>query len=266
MTPVLTGQQSDRASARVARRRKDRELLVRYHEHGDPAARDRLVERFMPLARQLARRYQRRNEPIDDLVQVASMGLVKAVDRFDLSCGTTFSSYAVPTIVGELKRYFRDSGWALHVPRRMQERAMKLNHAYEELHSRLGRSPSTAELAGKLNLTSEEVLQAMEAASAFESSSLDEPHSNVGDSRELVYGNSLAREDERFELVEHGATIAPSLMRLGHRERSILHMRFAEDLTQSEIADRLGLSQMHVSRLLRRSLDDLRTSMGGLTA
>jgi RNA polymerase sigma-B factor len=263
MTSVLTRQQSGPESARVARRRKDRELLVRYHEHGDPAARETLVERFMPLARRLARRYQRRNEPIDDLVQVASIGLVKAVDRFDLSCGTAFSSYAVPTIVGELKRYFRDSGWALHVPRKMQERAMKLDHAYEELHRRLGRSPSTAELAAKLNLTSEEVLLAMEAASAFDSTSLDEPHSNSPDSREPPAANSLAREDERFEMVEYGATIAPSLMRLGHRERSILHMRFAEDLTQSEIADRLDLSQMHVSRLLRRSLEELRTSLAG---
>ena len=143
---------------------------------------------------------------------------------------------------------------------------MRLDHAYEELHRRLGRSPSTAELAGKLNLTSEEVLLAMEAAAAFESTSLDEQRSDSGDSREPAYANSLATEDERFELVEHGATIAPGIMRLGHRERLILHMRFVEDLTQSEIADRIGLSQMHVSRLLRRSLEDLRTSVGGLTA
>lgn len=261
MTSVLPRHHGDRASERVARRRRDRELLVRYHDHGDAAARETLVERFMPLARRLARRYQRRNEPIDDLVQVASMGLVKAVDRFDMSCGTAFSSYAVPTIVGELKRYFRDSGWALHVPRRMQERALKVDHASEELHRRLGRSPSTAELADALNLTSEEVLLAMEAAAAFESTSLDEPHGNVGDSREPAYANSLATEDERFELVEHGAAIAPNLARLDHRERSILHMRFADDLTQSEIADRLGLSQMHVSRLLRRSLEELRASL-----
>jgi RNA polymerase sigma-B factor len=129
------------------------------------------------------------------------------------------------------------------------------------LHRRLGRSPSTSELADALNLTSEEVLLAMEAGAAFESTSLDEPRSRVGDSREPAYASSLAREDERFELVEHGATIAPSLGRLGHRERSILHMRFAEDLTQSEIADRMGLSQMHVSRLLRRTLEELRTSL-----
>jgi RNA polymerase sigma-B factor len=265
MTTVLTRLEGDRASALLARRKKDRELLARYHEHGDAAAREALVERFMPLARQLARRYQRRNEPIDDLVQVASLGLVKAVDRFDLSCGTAFSSYAVPTIVGELKRYFRDSGWALHVPRRMQERAMRLDHANEELHRRLGRSPSTSELASKLNLTSEEVLLAMEAASAFESTSLDQQHSSMEDSREPAHAGSLAQEDERFELVEYSVTLTPSIMRLGQRERLILHMRFVEDLTQSEIADRIGLSQMHVSRLLRRALDELRRAVGGLS-
>ena len=263
MTSVLTRLEGDRASALLDSKRKDRELLARYHEQGDAAAREALVERFMPLARHLARRYPRRNEPIDDLVQVASLGLVKAVDRFDLSCGTAFSTYAVPTIVGELKRYFSDLGWALHVPRRMQERAMKLDHAYEELHRRLGRSPSTSELASKLNLTSEEVLLAMEAAAAFESTSLDEQHGSLDDSREPAHARSLAQEDERFELVEYGVTLTPSIMGLGQRERLILHMRFVEDLTQSEIADRVGLSQMHVSRLLRRALDELRSAVGG---
>ena len=154
--------------------REDRRLLIRYHEEGDASAREELVERFLPLARQLARRYQRQNEPLDDLMQVASMGLVKAIDRFDPSRGTAFSTYAVPTILGELKRYFRDSGWAVHVPRGMQERVMKLDQASQELHRKLGRSPSASELAEELRLTSEEVLEAMEAASAYDAISLEE--------------------------------------------------------------------------------------------
>ena len=241
-----------------ANTREDRRLLIRYHEEGDMLAREELVERFLPLARQLARRYQRQNEPLDDLMQVASMGLVKAIDRFDPGRGTAFSTYAVPTILGELKRYFRDSGWAVHVPRGMQERVMKLDQASQELHRRLGRSPSASELAGELDLSSEEVLEAMEAASAYDSISLEEQRSESSDSQEPTYADSLGREEERYELVEYGATIAPTMKALSERERLILHLRFVEDLTQSEIADRIGVSQMHVSRLIRRALSRLR--------
>jgi RNA polymerase sigma-B factor len=239
--------------------REDRRLLIRYHEQGDTSAREELVERFLPLARQLARRYQRQNEPLDDLMQVASMGLVKAIDRFDPARGTAFSTYAVPTILGELKRYFRDSGWAVHVPRGMQERVMKLDQASQELHRKLGRSPSAGELASELNLTSEEVLEAMEAASAYDAISLEEQRgSESRDSQEPTYADSLGTEEERYELVEYGATIAPTMKALSERERLILHLRFVEDLTQSEIADRIGVSQMHVSRLIRRALARLR--------
>jgi RNA polymerase sigma-B factor len=239
--------------------REDRRLLIRYHEDGDASAREELVERFLPLARQLARRYQRQNEPLDDLMQVASMGLVKAIDRFDPQRGTAFSTYAVPTILGELKRYFRDSGWAVHVPRGMQERVMKLDQASQELHRKLGRSPSASELAGELKLTSEEVLEAMEAASAYDAISLEEQRgSESRDSQEPTYADSLGTEEERYELVEYGATIAPTMKALSERERLILHLRFVEDLTQSEIADRIGVSQMHVSRLIRRALARLR--------
>ena len=241
-----------------ANTREDRRLLIRYHEEGDMAAREELVERFLPLARQLARRYQRQNEPLDDLMQVASMGLVKAIDRFDPSRGTAFSTYAVPTILGELKRYFRDSGWAVHVPRGMQERVMKLDQASQELHRRLGRSPSASELAAELELTSEEVLEAMEAASAYDAISLEEQRSESSDSQEPTYADSLGTEEDRYELVEYGATIAPTMKALSERERLILHLRFVEDLTQSEIADRIGVSQMHVSRLIRRALARLR--------
>jgi RNA polymerase sigma-B factor len=238
--------------------REDRRLLIRLHEEGDVSAREELVERFLPLARQLARRYQRHNEPLDDLMQVASMGLVKAIDRFDPSRGTAFSTYAVPTILGELKRYFRDSGWAVHVPRGMQERVMKLDQASQELHRKLGRSPSASELAGELRLTSEEVLEAMEASSAYDAISLEEQRGSERDSQEPTYADSLGMEEERYELVEYGATIAPTMKALSERERLILHLRFVEDLTQSEIADRIGVSQMHVSRLIRRALARLR--------
>src|SRR4051794_24678272 len=153
--------------------REDRRLLLRYHEHGDPAAREELVERFLPLARQLARRYQRTNEPLDDLMQVASVGLVKAIDRFDPSRGTAFSTYAVPTILGELKRYFRDSGWAVHVPRGMQERVMKVDQTVSKLTIRLGRAPSVAGIAGEMGLQLEELLAAMDPSQAHHAGSLD---------------------------------------------------------------------------------------------
>ena len=210
--------------------REDRRLLIRLHEEGDVSAREELVERFLPLARQLARRYQRHNEPLDDLMQVASMGLVKAIDRFDPSRGTAFSTYAVPTILGELKRYFRDSGWAVHVPRGMQERVMKLDQASQELHRKLGRSPSASELAGELRLTSEEVLEAMEASSAYDAISLEEQRGSERDSQEPTYADSLGMEEERYKLVEYGATIAPTMKALSERERLILHLRFVESL------------------------------------
>jgi RNA polymerase sigma-B factor len=236
----------------------DRRLLTRYRESGDQQAREELVKRFLPLARQLARRYQRTNEPLDDLMQVASVGLVKAIDRFDPERGTAFSTFAVPTILGELKRYFRDAGWAVHVPRGMQERAMKLDQAVETLHRRLGRTPSTREVAGELGLTEEEVLEAMEAQSAYDAVSLEQHRSDDADAGD-TYADTIASEEERYELVEYSATIAPVLKALSPRDRLILHLRFAEDLTQSEIAERIGVSQMHVSRLIRRALTRLRT-------
>ena len=239
--------------------REDRRLLLRYHEQGDASAREELVERFLPLARQLARRYQRTNEPLDDLMQVASVGLVKAIDRFDPARGTAFSTYAVPTILGELKRYFRDSGWAVHVPRGMQERVMKLDTAAQELHRKLGRSPSPKELGAALELSEEEVLEAMEAASAYDAVSLEQQRSDGENGSSDSFQDKLGTEEERYELVEYGATIAPTLKALSPRERLILHLRFVEDMTQSEIADRIGVSQMHVSRLIRRSLARLRT-------
>jgi RNA polymerase sigma-B factor len=237
--------------------REDRRLLLRYHRSGDARAREELVERFMPLARQLARRYQRGPEPLEDLIQVASVGLVKAIDRFDPDRSTAFSSYAVPTMVGELKRYFRDFGWALHVPRGMQERTVAVQQAVARLSRELGRSPSPAEVAGALDLDEEQVLEALEAALAYDALSLEAPRPGSDDAGESAFTETLGSDDERFELVELGVSIAPALRDLPERERRILHMRFVEDMTQSEIAARVGVSQMHVSRLIRRSLEQL---------
>jgi RNA polymerase sigma-B factor len=243
---------------RAARSHEDRRLLVRYHSEGDPAAREQLVERFLPLARQLARRYQRGGEQLDDLVQVASLGLLKAIDRFDPARETAFSSYAVPTMLGELKRYFRDNGWAVHVPRGMQERVMRVDNAVKDISRKLGRSPSAHEVAEVLDLSTEQVLEAMEAAGAYDAVSLDSYRfGDEGDGE--TYAESIGVEDGRFELVEYGATIAPTLAALPARDRIVLHLRFVEDLTQAEIADRVGVSQMHVSRLIRRALERLRT-------
>ncbi len=249
---------SDAAEDGATRAEEDRRLLVRYHRHGDKAAREALVERLLPLARRMARRYRRSDEPLDDLVQVATLGLIKAIDRFDPGRETAFSSYAVPTMLRELKRYFRDTGWAVHVPRGMQERVMQVDNAVKELSRRKGRSPSAAEVAEVLGLSAEQVLEAMEAAGAYDAVSLDSYRfGDDGDGE--TYAESIGVEDERFELVEYGVTIAPTLAALPARDRIVLHLRFVEDLTQAEIADRVGVSQMHVSRLIRRALERLRT-------
>jgi RNA polymerase sigma-B factor len=228
-----------------SRSEEDRRLLIRYHRHGDQAAREQLVQRLLPLARRMARRYRRSDEPLDDLIQVATLGLIKAIDRFDPSRETAFSSYAVPTMLGELKRYFRDNGWAVHVPRGMQERVMQVDNAMKDLSRKLGRSPSAAEVGEALSLSTEQVLEAMEAASAYDAVSLES----------YRFGD----EGDGFELVEYGATIAPTLQALPARDRIVLHLRFVEDMTQAEIAERVGVSQMHVSRLIRRALERLRT-------
>jgi len=254
MSSVPKGRSDDAA----ARADEDRRLLVRYHRDGDRAAREQLVERMLPLARRLARRYRRSDEPLDDLIQVATLGLIKAIDRFDPSRETAFSSYAVPTMLGELKRYFRDNGWAVHVPRGMQERVMQVDGAVKELSLRLGRSPSADQVAAHTGLSIEQVLEAMEAASAYDAVSLESYRfGDEGDGE--TYAETIGAEDDRFELVEYGATIAPTLQALPPRDRVVLHLRFVEDMTQAEIAERVGVSQMHVSRLIRRALERLRT-------
>jgi RNA polymerase sigma-B factor len=232
-------------------------LFDRWHRSGDRRARDELIERFLPLARKLARRYTPSSEPYEDLVQVASLGLVKAVERFDPGRGFAFTSFAVPTIVGELKRYFRDSSWALHVDRGAQERARKITDAQQQISARTGRAPTVSEIAQYLEISEEEVLDGLQTADAYDAISLDAPMASDDDGASSRL-DALGDDDERLSLVDEQATISAAARHLPRRERQILFLRFGEDLTQTEIAERIGVSQMQVSRLLRKSLVQLR--------
>jgi RNA polymerase sigma-B factor len=246
MTAVLT----------VARRSEERDLLARYHETGDLAARRELVERFLPFARDLALRYSYTDEPVDDLVQVACLGLLKAIDRFDSGRGTRFTSYAAPTILGELKRYFRDRSWALHVPRDLQERALKAIRETENLSKRLGRSPSVREVARAVGCTSEELLEAYEAASTYDTASLDAPAARDSEDGAALI-DVVGRDDDGYEAVADGEALAAAWRELPAQERRVLQLRFVRGLTQREIGEAIGFSQMHVSRLLRRAISRL---------
>jgi RNA polymerase sigma-B factor len=205
----------------------------------------------------LARRYDRSSEPYEDLMQVASLGLLKALDRFDPERGPSFASFAIPTILGEMRRYFRDSGWSLHVPRGDKERALKVRDAQETFANEHGHAPTVNQLAQYLELEPEAVIDALLAIQAYESLSLDAPRPG-GEDDAITYGDTVGDEDSRYELIELDSTIVSVLDRLPAREREILRMRFVEELTQTQIAARVGVSQMQVSRLLRRSLDQLR--------
>jgi RNA polymerase sigma-B factor len=231
-------------------------LFVRWQQDGDQQARDELVQRFLPLARKLARRYSGAREPFDDLLQVASLGLVKAIDRFDLSRGTAFSSFAVPTILGELKRYFRDLGWAVHVPRGAQERAVKVEEAYQQLSARTNRAPTVPELAEYLEFSIEDVLDALETARAHHASSLDAPYDDgEGESGTMV--ESFGDHDPSLQSADERVTIGVAARQLPAREREVLALRFVHDMTQTQIADHIGVSQMQVSRILRRAISHL---------
>jgi RNA polymerase sigma-B factor len=240
------------------RRLEDERLLVRYHREGDVAAREELVLRFVPLARQLAGRYRHAGEPLEDLVQVACVGLLKAIDRFEPQRGHAFTKYAVPTMLGELKRHFRDKGWSVHVPRATQELVLKVSEALGVLPGKLGRSPRPRDIAESIGAPVEEVLEAMEAATAYEATSLDQPRPGAAaDDDGWTWGDSVSTEEAGYELVEISEALRGTLEALPPRERLILSLRFEQDMTQAEIAERVGVSQMHVSRLLRRSLDRL---------
>jgi RNA polymerase sigma-B factor len=233
------------------------ELFVLWQKHHDQRAREELVGRFLPLARNLARRYAGAREPFEDLMQVASLGLVKAVDRFDVARGVAFSSFAVPTILGELKRYFRDLGWSVHVPRGAQEQALKVEEAQQKLTSRAGRPPSVQHLAEYLEISVEDVLDALETANAHHSASLDAPRDD-GEGESGTLADAFGQEDGRFELVDASVTISAAAKQLSARERRVLALRFISDMTQTQIADKIGVSQMQVSRILRRALGRLR--------
>ena len=247
----------DAAAERAARAREDRRLLERLHRDGDQAAREALVQRFLPLARQLARRYQHGGEQLDDLVQVASLGLLKAIDRFDPARETAFSSFAVPTILGELKRHFRDKGWSVRVPRDLQELAVRVDRVSDELGRELGRAPTLAEIAQRTGSSHEQVLEAREAAAAYRAVSLDRSRDEEDES-DGAMGEAVGAEDPGFGLAEDSATVQRLMRVLSDREREVLRLRFAEDLTQSEIGVRVGVSQMHVSRLIRQAVSRLR--------
>ncbi len=234
-----------------------KETFAAYARTGDIVLRDQLVASHMGLAAYLARRFANRGQPLEDLTQVASLGLLKAIDRFDPGLQIEFSTYATTTIVGELKRYLRDKGWAVRAPRRMQELYLNLSQVVDGLGQELGRSPTIAELAAEVEASEEEVLEALEAGQAYRFASLDSPKSDAEGGEPA--GESLGGEDQELARAEQRATLAPLLGQLPRRQRQIVHLRFFEGLTQSEIAHRLGISQMQVSRLLARSVAQLRS-------
>jgi RNA polymerase sigma-B factor len=221
--------------------------------------RGELVELHLPLVEYLARRFRNRGEWLDDLTQVATIGLIKSIDRFDLSRGVEFSTYATPTIVGEIKRHFRDKGWAVRVPRRLQELKLALTKAISDLAQRLGRAPTVAELAAHLQMSEEDVLEGLESANAYSTVSLDAPDSGEDDAPAVA--ESLGMLDDALEGVEYRESLKPLLEQLPPREKRILLLRFFGNMTQSQIATELGISQMHVSRLLARTLAQLREGL-----
>lgn len=232
----------------------DAEVEALFARMPDPQARDEIATRFVPFAEYLARRFLGRGEAIEDLTQVATIGLLNAIDRFDPDRGVQFSTYAAATIVGELKRHFRDKGWSLRVPRRLQELAVRVNRALPELTQTLGRSPTIPELAEHLEVGTDEIAEAMDAVQAYSTASLDAPTGE--DSKAPI--DTLGGDDPSIALLDEWSSIAPAVAELSARDRRVLYLRFFRGMTQSEIADDVGVSQMHVSRILTQTLDKLR--------
>jgi RNA polymerase sigma-B factor len=237
--------------------KQDRALLRRYHEHGDLAAREQLIEQYMSLVRSLARRYSYRGEQLEDLVQIGAIGLIKAIDRFDLDRGVELTTYATPNIIGEIKRHFRDKGWSVRVPRGLQELNVQLSRLIEQLTVQLGRSPTIGELAKAAGVEEEDVLEALESGRAYSSLSLS-AGGGYDEDGDLDPLESIGTEEHQYEVSEDRALLEPGFRVLDDRERMILHLRFFKGLTQSQIAAQVGISQMHVSRLIRRSLEKIR--------
>jgi len=238
----------------------DRILLRRYHEQGDLQAREQLIEQYMSLVRSLARRYSYRGEQLEDLVQIGAIGLIKAIDRFDLDRGVELTTYATPNIIGEIKRHFRDKGWAVRVPRGLQELNVQLSRLVEQLTVQFGRSPTIPELAKAAGVEEEEALEALESGRAYTSLSLS-AGGGGGDDDDLDPLESLGTDEHQYEVSEDRAILAPGFKVLDERERKILQLRFFDGLTQSQIAQQVGISQMHVSRLIRRSLEKIRETI-----
>jgi RNA polymerase sigma-B factor len=241
----------------ASEQKADRELLRRYHGRGDLEARERLIEQYLPLVRSLARRYSYRGEQLEDLVQVGCIGLIKAIDRFDVDRGVELITYATPTIIGEIKRHFRDKGWSVRVPRGLQELNVRLSHLIEDLTIQLERSPTIPELAKAAGVEEEEALEALESGQAYATLSLSAPPTG-DDSSDLDPLESLGEIEHEYEASEDRAVLAPGLKALDDRGRRILHLRFYRGLTQSQIAQQVGISQMHVSRLIRQALEKIR--------
>jgi RNA polymerase sigma-B factor len=224
-----------------------------------PALRNQAIEAWLPMARRLARRYAGHGEILDDLVQVATVGLIKAVDRYDPRLGDGFLAYAIPTVLGEVRRHFRDHGWMIRVPRRLQEMRMAISDANSALTHSLGRAPTIADIAGHLGVGEEEVLEGLEGAQAYRAASLSAP---AGPDGTFELGDTLGAEDHGYELAELMVALPSALARLTERQRRIITLRFYGNQTQTQIAEQIGLSQMHVSRLLTAALTALRTQLG----
>ncbi|WP_370249529.1 RNA polymerase sigma factor SigF [Nocardioides sp.] len=259
--PVLTEHQTRIEQTR--RRSAELFALTRDPERSDAersTARDDLVHLHLPLVEHCARRFRNRGEPYEDLVQVGTIGLIKSIDRFDTDRGVEFSTYATPTVIGEIKRYFRDKGWAIRVPRRLQELRMQISAASAELTQSLGRSPTPRELAESIGVSVEEILEGMESSNAYSTLSLDATD-DADDGAGSSMLDAIGVDDEGLEHVEIRESIKPLLEQLPAREKKILLLRFFKNMTQSQIAEEIGVSQMHVSRLLSRTLDQLRASL-----
>jgi RNA polymerase sigma-B factor len=262
MTAVTTSRPAPAETTRAPL--TDAHLLAAYAESRDARLREALVERFLPLARSIAKRYRKAEEPFDDLLQVASLGLLKAVDRFDPARGIAFSSFAVPTIVGELRRHFRDRCWSVRPPRELQERALEVDKYRTELTTRLGRSPSVRELGQALELDDEQVLEALQAQQSMRAASLDAPRGSREDN-DATLADTYGTLDPELARAEHRATLARLFERLDERERHVLRLRFEEDLTQEQIGARVGVSQMQVSRIIRGAVAKLAAARGEST-
>ncbi|HEY1688992.1 MAG TPA: SigB/SigF/SigG family RNA polymerase sigma factor [Solirubrobacteraceae bacterium] len=259
--PVIERTRETRVETRVDRC-GEAKLFMRWQRNHDGAARDALITRFSPLSRRLARRYRHTSEPYEDLCQVAQIGLVKAIDGYDPGRGFPFTAYAVPTILGELRRHFRSSSWAVHVPRAIQERAIEVRDAERALTDEQGRSPTVGEMAQFIGLSVEETLDAMQAIRALGSVSLDAPRGGENGEQESTYAEAVGAEDSGYELVELGTDLNSALQLLAPKQREVLRLRFFEELTQTQIAERIGVSQMQVSRVLARCLAELRERIG----